>query len=1128
MMFDIYTFGSGSYVVEALHAIKMFMGSSSYSTLARIAGLIGLLWVLLAALRNRGGGVIQADWSWLLFFLFFYTGLIVPKVDVVIIDGLDPPGFTRSAPVVTGVPLGIGALAYITSGVGHVLVDKYETYISIPGDQKYSQNGMLFGSSVMRAFGDMEFPDARYASDMRQFTQHCLFPLLATGVLPLDGMTTSTDLWTYLKPLAPRNRWVEFADGAVRTCADAVTVLERGMNAQVNTAAAQAGQKLWPTKTLSSAQAAFLASAGGTTATDFLGITQTSADLTRQAMMVKAIGAALEGASIDADNGAMAQAVFQAKAEAQQRNTYLTMGNMAARTLPVMKAVLEAMAYALAPLVFLFVLMPGGLAAFGQYALFMVWLQLWPVLYAIINSILYWYGSQGSTHAALLADGSHGLTLESLNPVFAVNADMVALAGYLALSIPMVAYMLIRGGMNAGGSVYSSLMQPASGAAAAAASEQTNGALSMNSLTMDTAAWGNMSAHKLDANRSLAWGMSSATHPASGATTTWTSAGDAITTMLKSDYAYSTQMGNALKSSVNTSASQSVQAARTDASEYMASTTALFSQMQSVNHQVQQSAGTTDTATQQKSSQLARALDNMQQAATSLAADTGMSYHTSLGLLGSIGKGIGLSGGSNARTQEAYKQATQVAEQTGFRESLQTALSLSSQLAATRQAGVADTAGNALQAGIQQNHALAEKAATSFQRAANWSQVQARLEENGVNFGGEISNLMQRELGIGRDEFVGIQRAAEQGERHAVWRLNGMVDTFVAKHGHALLGMADTPPQGQVSAANAANQMAVTALGNAGVRHLETQGAGRVGQAADAAHLAIGGTTPAGYQAIRDGAQAGMADDGSKLQAGRHNLQQVHDHQATLIGDMANREAGEAGLERTSDNVLAAMPEPVGDALRFANKGLVDMAATASGLSAGVAGAVERAATGQGQDWDADFGYGFNRVAQSPLLTLSGHGSTRQIREELFGNGTGAEMPATPSDSVPQGNPVAGGGRISSGFGERFHPVDQVWKPHHGLDIAAPAGTPVEATAAGTVAFAGERGGYGNLVIIDHGNGLETRYAHLGALGVEPGETVNAGDPVGKVGSTGKSTGNHLHYEVRENGQPVDPRKYIG
>ena len=670
-------------------------------------------------------------------------------------------------------------------------------------------------------------------------------------------------------------------------------------------------------------------------------------------------------------------------------------------------------------------------------------------------------------------------------------------------------------------------MQPASSAAAASATEQTNGSLTMNTLTMDQAGWGNMSANKMDINRSMASGMTSTTGCCHRATHTQLTGGETITTMLKSDYAYNTQMGNALKSSVNTSASQSVQAARTDASEYMASTSALFSKMQSVNHQVQQSLNTTDTATQQKSSQLASALENMQQAATNLAADTGMSYNTSLGLLGSIGSGIGLSGGANARTQEAYKQATQIADSTGFKESMQTALALSSQLAATQQAGVTDAAGSALQAGIQQNNTLAEKAAASFQRAENWSQVQARMEENGVTFSGEISNLMQRELGIGRDEFVGMQRAAEQGDSHAVWRLNELVDTFVAKHGNTLLGVEDAPTQGRVFDTHAANQAAVTAQGGTGIRHLQNDGAGRIGQAADAAQLAIGSTTPAGYQAIRDGAQAGMIYDGNHLQSGRHNLQQTHDHQSALIGDMANRDAGEAGLERTSDNVLAAVPEPVGDTLKFANKGLVDMAATASGLSAGVAGAVERAVTGQEQDWNADFGYGFNRVAQNPLLAPSEHGSTQQIKDELFGEGDMAQKKSPVSD-IPSGNPIADGGRISSEFGMRTHPVHGDQRMHAGIDIAAPNGTPVSSTADGVVQFAGEKGGYGNMVILDHGNGLETRYAHLSSLSVKVGDVVADGDSVGKVGSTGTSTGNHLHYEVREDDKPVDPKKYLG
>lgn len=115
-------------------------------------------------------------------------------------------------------------------------------------------------------------------------------------------------------------------------------------------------------------------------------------------------------------------------------------------------------------------------------------------------------------------------------------------------------------------------------------------------------------------------------------------------------------------------------------------------------------------------------------------------------------------------------------------------------------------------------------------------------------------------------------------------------------------------------------------------------------------------------------------------------------------------------------------------------------------------------------------------------------------------------------------------GRISSHFGPRIHPITGRRKMHDGIDIAAPQGTPIRAVAAGTVTFAGRQGGYGNLVIVRHPDGSETRYAHQQAIGVRVGQVVTAGAHLGTVGSTGASTGPHLHLELRRNGEPVDPR----
>ena len=117
--------------------------------------------------------------------------------------------------------------------------------------------------------------------------------------------------------------------------------------------------------------------------------------------------------------------------------------------------------------------------------------------------------------------------------------------------------------------------------------------------------------------------------------------------------------------------------------------------------------------------------------------------------------------------------------------------------------------------------------------------------------------------------------------------------------------------------------------------------------------------------------------------------------------------------------------------------------------------------------------------------------------------------------------PVAGS--ITSGFGYRLHPIYKVRKMHTGVDISASSGTPIHAAAGGTVVHAGRWGGYGNCVIIDHGGGLATLYAHCSSLAVSSGQEVKQGETVGYVGSTGLSTGPHLHFEVRRDGNPVDP-----
>jgi len=128
---------------------------------------------------------------------------------------------------------------------------------------------------------------------------------------------------------------------------------------------------------------------------------------------------------------------------------------------------------------------------------------------------------------------------------------------------------------------------------------------------------------------------------------------------------------------------------------------------------------------------------------------------------------------------------------------------------------------------------------------------------------------------------------------------------------------------------------------------------------------------------------------------------------------------------------------------------------------------------------------------------------------------------------LPIARPMPAEFETTSGFGTRSDPFTRGLAMHTGIDFRAPSGTPVKATAAGKIVEADYVGGYGNMVEVDHGAGLSTRYAHLSSIGVEIGQTIAKGDILGRVGTTGRSTGPHLHYETRIDGEPADPLRFM-
>lgn len=171
-------------------------------------------------------------------------------------------------------------------------------------------------------------------------------------------------------------------------------------------------------------------------------------------------------------------------------------------------------------------------------------------------------------------------------------------------------------------------------------------------------------------------------------------------------------------------------------------------------------------------------------------------------------------------------------------------------------------------------------------------------------------------------------------------------------------------------------------------------------------------------------------------------------------------------------------------------------------------------------------------VPAEPLVTSSPD-STFGILKNLLGAVEGrlaslkttVERQQALARSVPSIWPIAGW--LSSTYGRRPDPFDGTTDFHPGLDIVADRGTPVRATAEGTVASAGYSGDYGNAVLLDHGFGIGTRFGHLSKIAVHAGQAVSRGEIIGYVGATGRATGSHLHYEILLNGQPINPLRLL-
>lgn len=167
----------------------------------------------------------------------------------------------------------------------------------------------------------------------------------------------------------------------------------------------------------------------------------------------------------------------------------------------------------------------------------------------------------------------------------------------------------------------------------------------------------------------------------------------------------------------------------------------------------------------------------------------------------------------------------------------------------------------------------------------------------------------------------------------------------------------------------------------------------------------------------------------------------------------------------------------------------------------------------------------FAASIEGQILKLQAEQRAREEAAKQNGTGGQNNSPAPTTGNMMW--PVPSSGRVSSYFGYRIHPIFHIKKMHTGIDIPASSGSNVVAASSGTVIHSGWLGSYGNVVMVDHGGGIVTLYAHNSSTVAGVGQSVNKGTVISKIGSTGNSTGPHLHFEVRKNGKYIDPLPWV-
>jgi conjugal transfer mating pair stabilization protein TraG len=733
----ITTYGGGELFVLVFNGIAALFKTNHTGLvmpLIRIGLMVGSVYMLILMLARSS---LEEGLKWLLWVIIATNLLFLPKTTIWIHDPL-----TNTRAKVDHVPFALGAFASLVSQVGRGITEQMESVFTLPDYMPYHQTGTVFASSLMSQMGQFRIVDPEFKGNMERFVNQCVvYDAMIGHKYTLVDLQNTADIWTLVRTQAsPVLGFLYKAahnPGTIVTCREGAESLANLWNAEIDKATAIYGSRV---QNQNLTKAAFFTNLGQSYQL-MTSIAEDASKLLKQEMMINVI----EDASNNKLSELGAPSNYAAtRALLQQRTAYAVAGEIAARTLPLFKNVIEALSYGLFIFIVVLALLPNGYKVLMTYFGILVWTQLWAPLYAILNLIMTLYGRSETT--SLMANS--GLTLLNSSAVINANADMVTLAAWLSVSIPFISYGILKQGAGAFVGLAQHLGSAMQSAASGAASETVSGNISLGNVSMGTQAYQNTSAFQHTASPSYNASQFKSMSPSGIESNTFASGAQAFNDQAMShlsvqimgtentSYAEQQNLNNALTGSQTKSLSAS------EATESALQTSTNFISRLGT----EQFKG--EDYTKNTSASEAKSLQNFNNFVKEIQQRQGLDETQAV----EAALGVGLGGGiafldvgakgsfsSSAARQKAIQNASSIADQIGYSESTEKIVSAAKSLSEGTHHIKASDLDNSALASLNQAKGLREEAAIAQSKVETLSKDISSNQSKGITINKELT-----------------------------------------------------------------------------------------------------------------------------------------------------------------------------------------------------------------------------------------------------------------------------------------------------------------------------------------------------------------------------------------------------